>query len=107
MPRQKVNRNQRTIDDIVIEDPALADALQYVAANVDAAKELRSARQNVKTLIQTEHRDVIDAVLDNGKARWIVCDNFRFTYQTRERPAGKKPAPAGVATTIEIYKLES
>jgi hypothetical protein len=105
MPRPKKVRNQRTIDDIVIEDPELAEALEQATENEEAAKLYRAARQTVKSRVVNEHPEVINAMLENGDARYFVVDGHRATYQTAERAAGTKPAPAGTTTRLEIYRL--
>jgi CobQ-like glutamine amidotransferase family enzyme len=105
MPRPKVDKRQRTIDDLVLEDAELEDALQTVTDNESAAKAYREARQIVKTRMQTEHADAINQVLDNGRGRWNVCGGHRFLYQTARRPAGTKPAPAGTTTRLDIHRL--
>lgn len=106
MARPKLIKNQRTIDDIVVEDPELAEALATVTENEEAAKAYREARHTVKTRIVTEHPEVINATLENGRPRFLVCDGHRMAYQTAERAAGSKPAPAGTTTKLEIYALE-
>jgi hypothetical protein len=106
MARPKVNKNQATIDDIRIEDPELADAMQTVTENEEAAKAYRAARQTVKSRIQNEHPELINATLENGRPRAFTCDNHRGFYQTAERAAGTKPAPAGTTTRLDIFELD-
>lgn len=105
MPRQRNPKNQRTIDDLVIEDPALADALARATENEPAALAFREARQEVKKLVQTEHIDVINAITNDGRPRWAVVDGHRFLYKTAERPAGKKAPAAGVTTKLDITRI--
>lgn len=106
MARPKINKAQSTIDDMRLEDPELAEALATVTENEEAAKAYRNARQTVKSRIVNEHPEVINAMLENGRARYFTCDGHRATYQTAERAAGSKPAPAGTTTRLEIYAME-
>lgn len=104
MARPRQVKNQRTIDDVLIEDADLAEALAQVTENEPAARTYRDARQRVKTIIQDEHGDLINAQLENGRPRYGVVDGHRFTYQTALRPAGKKIPPPGTSTKLEIFR---
>lgn len=103
--RKRAPVNQRTIDDLVLEDPDLAEALESVTQNELAAVAYREARHAVKTLIQTKHEDLINAKTDAGLPRYAVVDGHRFLYRTATRPAGKKAAAAGVTTKLEIHRI--
>lgn len=108
MPRPRKNKAQRTIDDLVLEDPELAAALQDVTDLEKSAKDYRTARQTVKSLIVTNHPELINAVLEDGSPRFCVVDGHRFSYQTSEVPAGTVPklAPARTSTHLDIHAME-
>jgi electron transfer flavoprotein alpha subunit len=103
--RKKAPKTQRTIDDLVIEAPDLEEALDDFQKHAGAAKAYRDARHTIKTLIQTEYPDVVNAMTAEGKPRYVIAGNHRLLYQTAERPAAKSPAKAGVSTQFEIYQL--
>jgi len=103
MPRAP--KNQRTIDDLVIEDPELDECLHDVTQNELAALTYRGSRKRAKDIISEKHPAAINAKTADGRDRWIVVGQHRFLYRNAERAAGKNPPRAGLNTKIDIQRI--
>lgn len=105
--RKRAAKNQRTIDDMVIEDPELEEALSLVIDLEPMAAAFREARQKVKTIVQTGHEDIINAQTPEGRPRYAVVGNHRVLYKVATRPAGKKAPAAGVSTKLDVFRIDT
>lgn len=101
----RMPKNQRTIDDLVLEDPELAQALQECTQNELAALTYRGARKRVKDIITEEHPEAINAKTTDGRDRWVVVDGHRLLLKNAARPAGKNPPRAGLNWRVDIQRM--
>ena len=103
MPRQK--KDQASMFDRTIEDPALEAMLEQQLELEPEAKSYRAVKKGIRKHVEEHHTGLV-ADSEGGDANgWVRCGRFRFRPRATERDEGEVKIGAGINWSCPVERI--
>lgn len=100
---------QASMNDIVIEDGDMEDALALIFENQAEAKRLgglvRGGKKTLKDLLRSKYQHTVNSDMDNEHTGWVICGRFRFRPQATEHDEAELTRHKGLDWEIDVEEV--
>lgn len=100
---------QASMNDIVIEDGDLEDALARIFENEPTAKaagsEVRAGKKVLKDLLRSKYQYTVNSDMDNEHTGWVICGRYRFRPQATEHEEAELTRHKGLDWEIDVEEV--
>lgn len=107
--REPTAAQQASMQDIVIEDGDMEDALAAIFENQAEAKRLsslvRGGKKSLKALLTSKYKNTVNSDMDNEHSGWVICGRFRFRPQATEHDEAELTRHKGLDWEIDVEEV--